>query len=219
MLADLRQRVLQAVREDIYTYRLRPGQRLDRSAVAARTGVSGRTVREALRDLSEEGWLTSPDDDAVVRAPSRDEAAEVDEVRRALEEVMVHRFVAQASDSQVRALHHALAEFEATAGRPADPAALMRARDHFYGVILRAAGAMSTLNVLVKLRAQIILLMCAALCLPGRPQVAAAELREIYEALADRDADRAAKACATHLARSYEAAFQAIEATGIPSHS
>ena len=215
-MADLRQRVLETVREDIYTSRLAPGQRLDEHQVMARTGVSLGMVHQAVRDLSEQGWLTTAGDGSVVCVPSPEEAAEIDEVRRALEEVMVRRFVAHASDCQLRALHGALVRFEQIAELPPDPAALLWARDNFYGLLLRVAGVMTTLEVLVELRARIIVLMCASLGLPGRARAAAAELRELYEALAARDAERAVRACSTHLDRSYEAGFEALKATGIP---
>ncbi|MEU1518354.1 GntR family transcriptional regulator [Streptomyces sp. NPDC005811] len=210
VLADSRQRVLRTVREDICWSRLTPGQRLDVNVVMARTGVSRAVVRQALRDLSEQGWLTSPDEGSVVCVPSPEEAAEIDEVRRALEEVTVRRFIAQASDSQLRALHGTLLEFEALAELPPDPAALLHARDNFYGLLLRAAGVMTTLDALAKLRTRIVVLMCASLCSPGRARVAGAELRAIYDALADRDAERAVRACCTHVDRSYQAAFSAL---------
>ncbi|WP_307672214.1 GntR family transcriptional regulator [Streptomyces sp. V4I2] len=207
----MRQRVLRTVREDIYTSQLRPGQRLDESLVMVRTGVPLSVVHQAVRDLSEQGWLTTAAEGCVVSVPSPEEAAEIDEVRRALEEVMVRRFVALASDSQLRALHRTLTAFETVAELPPDPGALMQARDNFYGLLLRAAGVMATLDELVKLRARIIVLMCASLRLPGRARVAGTELREIYEALADRDAERAVRACATHLDRSYESGFEALK--------
>lgn len=216
MMADSRERVLRTVREDICWSRLTPGQRLDVNYVMVRTGVSRNVVRQALRDLSEQGWLTTVDGGSVVHAPSREEAAEIDEVRRALEEVTVRRFIAQASDAQLRALHGTLLEFEELAALPPDPAALLQARDNFYGLLLRAAGVMATLDALVKLRARIVVLMCASLCSPGRAQTAGAELREIYEALADRDAERAVRACSTHVDRSHEAAFRALAALGAP---
>jgi DNA-binding GntR family transcriptional regulator len=211
-MAGLRQRVLQTVRDDICWSRLMPGQRLDENLVMVRTGVSRRVLHQALRDLSEQGWLTTVDEGCVVCVPSPEEAAEIDEVRRALEEVTVRRFVAQASDSQLRALHGALTAFEDLALLPPDPVALLQARDNFYGLLLRAAGVMVTLDALVKLRARIVVLMCASLCSPGRARAAGGELRDIYEALADRDAERAVLACSTHVDRSYEAGFEALTA-------
>ncbi|MER5435738.1 GntR family transcriptional regulator [Streptomyces sp. NPDC002588] len=214
VMADSRQRVLRTVREDICWSRLTPGQPLDVNLVMVRTGVSRSAVLQALRELSEQGWLTPLDEGCAVCVPSPEEATEIDEVRRALEEVTVRRFVAQASDSQIRALHGTLLEFEELAELPPDPSALLQARDNFYGLLLRASGVMVTLDALVKLRARIIVLMCASLCSPGRARVAGAELRAIYEALADRDAERAVQACFDHVTRSYEAGFRALAALG-----
>ncbi|WP_330347057.1 GntR family transcriptional regulator [Streptomyces sp. NBC_00582] len=216
VMASSRDRVLRTVREDICWSRLVPGQRLDVNLVVGRTGVSRSVVRQALRDLCEQGWLTTVDEGCVVCVPSPEEAAEIDEVRRALEEVTVRRFVAHASDSQLRALYGALMEFEDLAELPPDPSALLHARDNFYGLLLRAAGVMVTLDALAKLRARIVVLMCASLCSPGRARAAGAELRSIYEALADRDAERAVLACATHVDRSYAAGFRALAALGGP---
>ncbi|MGW0948159.1 GntR family transcriptional regulator [Streptomyces sp. NPDC002623] len=215
-MADSRERVLRTVREDICWSRLTPGQPLDVNLVMLRTGVSRNAARQALRDLSEQGWLTPLNEGCIVCVPSPEEAAEIDEVRRALEAVTVRRFVAQASDSQLRALHGTLLVFEELAELPPDPSALMQARDNFYGLLLRAAGVMVTLDALVKLRARIVVLMCASLRSPGRGRAAGGELRAIYEALADRDAERAAQACSVHVTRSYEAGFQALAALGTP---
>ncbi|MER6562317.1 GntR family transcriptional regulator [Streptomyces sp. NPDC001027] len=216
MMSDLRQRVLETVREDICTSRLAPGERLDEHQVSARTGVSRGVVHQAVRELSEQGWLTTTDGGCVVRVPSPEEAAEIDEVRRALEEVIVRCFVARASDSQLQALHRRLIEFEELAELPPDPAALLWAKDNFFSLLLRAAGLMTTLEALVKLRARIVVLLCVSLCMPGRARAVAAELHELYDALADRDAERAVRACSTHLERSYHAGFEALNAMGVP---
>ncbi|MEU6228020.1 GntR family transcriptional regulator [Streptomyces sp. NPDC047042] len=219
MVAFSRDHVLRTVRDDICRSRLIPGQLLDVNLVVGRTGVSRSVVRQALRDLCEQGWLTAGDEGCVVCVPSPEEAAEIDEVRRALEEVTVRRFVAHASDAQLKALHGALMQFEQLAELPPDPSALLQARDNFYGLLLRAAGVMVTLDALAKLRARIVVLMCVSLFSSDRARAAGAELRVIYEALADRDAERAALACATHVDRSYEAGFQALAALGGPQPS
>src|ERR1700730_10311746 len=84
--APLRDQVLDGLRQAIVEQRLPPGQRLIERELVEQIGVSRTTIREVLRQLTAEGLVTTiPQKGAVVAAPSPEEAADLYEVRAALE--------------------------------------------------------------------------------------------------------------------------------------
>ena len=100
--APLREQVLDLLRQAIVEHRLKPGQRLIERELVEQIGVSRTTIREVLRQLAAEGLVaTIPQRGAVVAIPTAEEAAELYEVRAALESLAARRFVEHASDSQV----------------------------------------------------------------------------------------------------------------------
>lgn len=188
----------------------RPGDLLPGDVLSRRTGADRRTVGEALAELAELGMVKECEGGAVVARPRPSDMAEVDEVRHMLEGVAVRRFVAYASETQLEALRRALVDLE----RPVenDPAAeeLLRARDWFFIVLLRGTAGVETIALLQGLRAQAGLVMSLALTEPGSGAEIAGELREIYSALAARDAGAAIAACDRHRARITEAGLRRV---------
>ncbi len=79
-------RIADALREDILTRRLMSGDRVREDTVAERFGVSRVPVREALRRLESEGFITlTPYRGATVSETSRRDSLEFMQVRRGLE--------------------------------------------------------------------------------------------------------------------------------------
>jgi DNA-binding GntR family transcriptional regulator len=182
----------------------RAGDLLDERALAGQLGCSRVDVREALADLAHEGVVVlAPDQGALVATSiSPADLAEADEVRQGLWCLAVRRFVARASDAQVRALHRAVAEFRRVAEGDPRPEELARVRDWCYQVLLRASGGLLTESLLGELGGRVELVLAAALSEPGRALEAAEELEAVYQAVAVRDESAAVSACAQHLTRS-----------------
>ena len=145
--APLREQVLDVLRQAILDFRLKPGQRLIERELIEQIGVSRTTIREVLRELAAEGLVTTiPQKGAIVVVPTAEEAAEVYEVRAALEALAARRFVARASDKEVEALRAAFAEVEAVTHDGGDIHAMLRRQ----GPLLRrpAAGRRQRLDPL-----------------------------------------------------------------------
>jgi len=86
--------VRQALRDDIVSGRLRPGERIVQDSVAKRFGTSRIPVREALRHLASEGLVTlAPDVGARVARLNPGELIEVYLMREALEPIAVAQSV------------------------------------------------------------------------------------------------------------------------------
>lgn len=210
-LGALREQVREEFRRAILELRLRPGQLLTEREIAASSRIPRMTVRQVLRELAEEGLVTTdPPYGAAVVEPSPSEAFEIEEVRRALEDVAVRRFVQCASQSQIEALRRALYHFERVAADNACPTELLRAWDRFYTVLLRTTGLTTTISMLRELRVRIILVMATSLWRSGQPDRIAAELRDIFESLEARDAEAATAACTRHIEHTTRVGVEAL---------
>ena len=198
--APLREQVLATIRRAILDFDLQPGQRLVERELIEQTGVSRTTVREVIRELTAEGLVTVvPQRGAVVSNPSPEEAADLYEVRRAVEGLIVSRFVERADDDAVAELRAAVREFTTATAEGRSIHEMLDAKDAFYEVLMTGAGSEALRQILTSLQARVQLLRATSLSMPGRPAMAAAELEELVEAIAARDGERAAVLCTGHI--------------------
>jgi DNA-binding GntR family transcriptional regulator len=212
--APLREQVLDLLRQAIVEHRLKPGQRLIERELVEQIGVSRTTIREVLRQLAAEGLVaTIPQRGAVVAMPTPEEAAELYEVRAALESLAARRFVEHASESQVAALRAAYEEVAAimSAGDDADVLAMLQSKDLFYDVLLKGSGNRSVHSILSGLNARVSVLRATSMRRPGRAQQSLAELEQIVLAVERGDGDAAAQACAHHVEMAASAGQAASE--------
>jgi DNA-binding GntR family transcriptional regulator len=214
--APLREQVLEILRRAIVEQRLPPGHRLIERELIEQIGVSRTTIREVLRELAAEGLVTTiPQKGAIVAVHTPEEAAELYEVRAALEPLAARRFVEHASDSQVAALRNAFDELERVTRADGDIRALLRAKDRFYDVLLKGSGNRSIYAILGGLHARVSVLRMTSMSKPGRHARTVSEIRAIVEAVEARDAERAAAACAYHVAQAAEAGLEGLAAEAV----
>ncbi|MEA2179836.1 MAG: hypothetical protein QOG77_3133 [Solirubrobacteraceae bacterium] len=200
--APLREQVLELLRSAIVEHRLKPGQRLIERELVEQIGVSRTTIREVLRQLAAEGLVaTIPQRGAVVAIPTAEEAAELYEVRAALEALAARRFVEHASESQIKALRAAFEQVAEvmSAGDEADTLAMLQAKDLFYDVLLKGSGNRAVHSILSGLTARVSVLRATSMRQPGRALQSRAELQAIVDAVERGDAEAAARACAHHV--------------------
>lgn len=199
-VSTLREQVANLIRRAIIEMRLKPGDRLIERELIEWTGVSRATVREAIRELATEGLVrTVAQKGAVVASPSRREAAEVYEVRAALEGLAGRLFAERADSKQRAALVRAYQTIREVLGPSADTWAMLEAKNAFYAVLLAGAGNAAMVSMLELLQARITMLRAASMTQPGRAAEAIAEIGEIVRAIEARDGAAAAAACAYHV--------------------
>lgn len=198
----VRQQTVQILREAILNFELRPGQRLIEREFIDRLGISRTTFREALRELSTEGLVTVvAQKGARVSTPNKKEAADLYEIRAALESLMVTRFIERSSDAEINALSAAIDAFEDVVSRTTDTIELLEVKDRFYRVLIDGAHSPVLEQVLVGIKARVRALRSTSLSKPGRANETVTELRAIVEAIARRDALHATELNRRHVQR------------------
>ncbi len=214
--APLRDKVLEVVRQGILDFQLRPGQRLIERELMEQLGVSRATIREVVAQLASEGLVTNiPQRGAIVSVLSADEAADIYEMRVALEALTVQRFVERASDEQVAELRKACDALEASVRSASDDhLTQLRWKDAFYSVLLDGAASAPLTQMLTMLQGRVRLLRWTSLSAPGRLEHTVTEIRAIVEAIEARDAKRAAAASAKHVRNAAETALARMQEDG-----
>ncbi len=190
--------VREQIREAIFTGTYPPGTRLVQGEIAERFGTSVTPVREAMRDLANEGLIdVDPHRAATVRAIDLDEAVEVNEMRLLLEPLAARRAAERITADELEALRATEHAMEAAP----DHATWLELNRRFHLEVIEAARSPRLGDVLRTLR-QISSFYLAALVRAqgGDREKSAREHGELLEALAVRDGDRAAAIMAHHLA-------------------
>ena len=191
------------VRQGILDFQLRPGQRLIERELMEQLGVSRATVREVVARLASEGLVTIiPQRGAIVTVLTMEEAADIYEMRVALEALAAHRFVERATPQHVADIRAAFGAFAAFAAVPAvdsDNLERLRVKDAFYKVLFDGAASPPLTQMLTILQSRVRLLRWTSLSVPGRAEETIREMGAIVQAIEAKDADAAAAACATHV--------------------
>ncbi|MFF7655159.1 GntR family transcriptional regulator [Streptomyces sp. NPDC007983] len=210
--------VCTAIRDDIISGTYPPGSRLAEELLARRYGVSRVPVREALRTLESEGFVTTRRHaGACVAQPSEKEAADLLDIRALLEPMGAARAAQRRTEGHVKVLRGLvrLGQERARHGRLGE---LRSLGDWFHETLAQASGSPSLSGLLVQLRRKTAWVYAAD---PARAQAGAgapgaagsmdlsvraveswAEHGAIVDAVARGDADRAQALAAAHTERS-----------------
>jgi DNA-binding GntR family transcriptional regulator len=205
--APLRRKITAALRQAIESGRLRPGERLVEKDLCQQLSVSRTSFREAIRELESEGLLTTGAGGGVaVAAMSEAEARNIYRVRGVLEGLVAEQFAEQGSPAALVALRAAASqlEFAYQSGRIDE---MLVAKRVFYARLCEGAANPVAMDLLVRLNSRINLLRTTSLSAPNRLEASIAEIWDLVDALAERNAIRARQAALTHVARAAEAAL------------
>jgi DNA-binding GntR family transcriptional regulator len=218
--APLRDQVLNTIRQAILNLQLPPGRRLIERELVEQLGVSRTTIREVIALLVSEGLVTViPQRGAIVSVISVEDAADIYEMRGALEAQAVRRFVDRATPGQVARLRKAWVDIDRASRSPSDRARSLRMKDAFYEVLLEGANSPMLRQVLTTLQGRVRLMRSTSLSVPGRPKQAAAELRRVVELIEAGDGDGAAQAASEHVRTAAEVGMRQLAGleTGKPA--
>lgn len=136
--APLRQEVVEGIRELVLSGDMEPGDRLIEKALCERFGVSRTVIREALRQLEAERLVvTVANRGPVVAGLDMQEAADLFDVREALEALAGRLFAQRATSAERKSLLKQYRHYQA--GTPDDLTRLLLAKDNFYDALLAGA--------------------------------------------------------------------------------
>ncbi|MDP8922926.1 MAG: GntR family transcriptional regulator [Chloroflexota bacterium] len=198
----LSRRIVEQLKRVIIAGELRPGDRVLETDLAEQLGVSRGPVREAFRQLEQEGLLVSyPHRGTFVASVPEDEIEEVYALRAQIEVYAVRRVVARQPEEAARALQDIVDGME-EAARAGDLPALADRDLQFHDTLLALSGYQGlhriwrSMDGLVRARTYATL---GALDNPGFVAKTARVHQPIVDAIRAGDADAAEQAVAGHI--------------------
>ena len=205
----LRLIALDRVRDAIVEGRIAPGERLVERQLSEWLGVSRSVIREVIRNLESEGLVeTNGTSGPRLAMITTDQVEQVYEIRTQLESSAAAACARRATLDTVEALQTALADIVTaqpecrleTAPSEHNPVGALHATTHFYEVMFGVSGHDIAWEIVQRLNSRISRMRAMTLSSPERQKVGLAQMGRIVEAIAARDADRAAQACRDHVA-------------------
>jgi len=185
----LRERIIEGV--------FRPGERLSEEELSAALNVSRNTLREAFRQLGQEGVLVHEFGRGVfVRALSTEDVRDIYAMRRILELAAV-RNLRNAPAGALDAVRHAVESAEEAAGR-ADWLAVGTANMRLHQAVAELTGSRRVRDVVRRLLAELRLVFVVVADLREFHQPYLTSNRQLYELLVAGDAAAAEKALAAY---------------------
>jgi DNA-binding GntR family transcriptional regulator len=188
--------VLLQLRDDLTSFRLRPGERLIEEDLSRRYGVSRTPVREALRVLQQEG-LVVEDGRGRRSVPHFDIVAfeDIYRVRAGLERLAV----AQAVERGARESIESLAKTWDITRNGQEVSEYYRSDERFHSGIARLSGNEFLIDALGRVDDRIRIIRLVDFTSPERVDRTRAEHAEILDAMLHGDARRASRLMAEHV--------------------
>jgi DNA-binding GntR family transcriptional regulator len=206
----VRDQAVQRLRSAIISGELEPGMRLIERELCESMGVSRTSVREVLRQLQAERLIeVEPRRGPIVARLTAATANEIYDVRARLEGLLVRRYVAHASDKDVRTLRTIVTRFTRAAGQGDVPLAV-EVMVEFYSHLAAVAQAQVIGELLDQLIARVSVLRSTSMSQPGRMADSVREIKAILQAIERRDVDAAEKAAVSHVRHAQTAALEGL---------
>lgn len=195
----LRDVVFITLRRAILTGQLKPGERLLEVHLANKLGVSRTPIREAIRKLELEGLVIMiPRRGAEVARITEKSLKDVLEVRRALDALSVELACDRITEEDMKRLLQACQDFE-KAAKGKDASVIAKADVALHDIIVEATGNQRLAQLVNNLSEQMYRYRFVYIKEESKHDMLVAEHREIYESIASRDKERAARAAKLHI--------------------
>ncbi len=195
----LRDVVFNTLRQAILTGELKPGERLMEIHLADRLGVSRTPIREAIRKLELEGLVVMiPRKGAQVAKITEKNLKDVLEVRRALDTLAVRLACKRMDDTYKKQLREACDEF-AKVVKCSNTKDITEADVRFHDIINQSTGNDRLIQLVNNLAEQMYRYRLEYIKDAAYHNRLIDEHEEIYNAIMERDEERAAKAVVVHI--------------------
>ena len=197
--------IAEELKEAILAGKLAPGERLSEEQLASSLEVSRVPLREALRRLEAEGYVTFlPNEGVAVSKPTQEEVQDYYSIASVLEGLAARLAVGRARPEEVarlRELHQLLKE----AYRAKDTERYFQANSRFHGFIAELAGNERLYRLIDQMRQEIRKTRILSLHLPQRLDYSMREHDQIMDAFLKKNPELAEMTVIKHLQNQMEA--------------
>ena len=176
-----------------------PAQSLTEAALAQEHSVSRNTIKKALLMLENDGYVTMDlNKGAKVASYSKTEVLQFLELREVLEGFIIRLAVPLFPDKDIQSLKKLLDQMKVykESGKLFE---YSRCNQEFHRLIYAACPNQTAVEVTLKLNNQMKKYNSKTILIPGRSDHSLQEHTEIYEAIRDRDSDRAEESIKKHI--------------------
>jgi len=195
----LRDIVFQSLREAIINGNLKPGERVMEVQLAEKLGVSRTPVREAIRKLELEGLLIMiPRKGAYVADVSLKDIIEVLEIRASLEGLAAALAAEKATDEEIQLMKVKSHEFSECVKKE-DVKGMIQKDSEFHDIILSSAKNKRLNTIIEGLREQVQRFRVVYFTEINKSEYVSQEHLRVFEAIADRDSEKARKYAQQHI--------------------
>lgn len=176
-----------------------PAQSLPESALAKEYNVSRNTIKKALLMLESDGYVTMDlNKGAKVSSYSKNEVIEFLELRELLEGFIVKQTVPVISEKNIEKLKTTLDNMVMYKSSE-DLMNYSKANQDFHKIIYASCPNKTAVDVTLKLKNQMRKYNSKTILIPGRAEQSLKEHTDIYQAIKDRDAEKAEACIKTHI--------------------
>lgn len=208
---SLRGRVFQSIREDILSGRYEQNTELKEAAIGAELGVSRTPVREALRQLELEGLVTIiPNRGAYVNMITAKDVQDIYVIRSMLEGLCARWATQSITDEQLEGMEETLCLSEYhTTKKNYDK--LYELDSQFHEQLYGAGGSRILNHILSDFHDYVKMVRKATISTSSRSVTSTEEHRAIFEAIKEKDPDKAEALAKEHVKHTIES----IQAYGL----
>lgn len=199
---SLADQVFEHIERDILSGKYERGEIITESKLSAELGVSRTPIREALRRLEQEHLIEESGKGSVVIGISEKDLEDIFLIRKQLECLAASMAAKNHTDEQLAELKETLElqEFYVT---KADTEHVKYMDNKFHRILYKLTGSTVFYDTLVPLHRKIQKYRRASLQSKSRAKESVLEHRKVYEAIASRDEDLAAKTVLEHIENAY----------------
>jgi DNA-binding GntR family transcriptional regulator len=213
-VATLTEQAYASLKRGILSGVLKPGQSYTLDALSEQLGVSRTPIREALRALSAEGWITYTARGAArVVHPSASDAMEYFEIREALECYAIRKVSWDDAPDLLDRLT-AVLDQQSAALTNQDWAGLMHAARRFHRELVVATGNTRLIEYYDRMTEYLELFGHTALTAGHTPEAMVTEHQDLVDLLRANRIEQAANALLEHIGQSAQAYAQSPQGEG-----
>jgi len=194
----LSQKVYRVLKTEIVKGAIKPGTKLLEGKIAEQMGISRTPVREALRELSVEGFVTiTPNHGMIVNQASIKDIQEVLQIRGVLEGLAAKLAIRVIKKKEIKELGKIIEEMDRYA-REKNISAFSGCSQKFQEIILDISGNSQLIKTRNNVCGKAHRYRIISLSSPKRLKYSFEEHRAIFEAIREKNPDKAEKLCQLH---------------------